>query len=159
MAIAEDTAIDVQRHPKQPPHPPFHPTSFTRAPDSHHQTPATERDGAKTFACLCIQQMLYNHHHLIAHQSSGVAVNPECLDLYQELKLRKKHKYIIFGLNKDKTEIVNLKTETSTDYDVFLADLPEDQCRWAVYDLEFEKEGGGQRNKIVFYQWYILPSL
>jgi len=78
--------------------------------------------------------------------------------LYQELKLRKKHKYIIFGLSEDKTEIVKLKAETSTDYDVFLADLPEDKCRWAVYDFEFQKEDSGQRNKIVFYHWYVLPS-
>ena len=102
--------------------------------------------------------MLYNHHHLITHQSSGVAVNPECLDAFQELKLKKKYKYIIFGLNKDKTEIVSIKADTSKDYDEFLTDLPESECRWAVYDFEFQKEEGGQRNKIVFYSWCVLPS-
>jgi cofilin len=47
------------------------------------------------------------------------------------------------------------KTSTSSDYDEFLADLPEDGCRWAVYDLEFEKEEGGLRQKIIFYHWYV----
>ena len=48
------------------------------------------------------------------------------------------------------------KTSTSTDYDDFIADLPENECRWGVYDLEFQKEDGGQRNKIIFYQWYVV---
>ncbi|KAJ7128213.1 actin depolymerizing factor [Mycena crocata] len=85
--------------------------------------------------------------------SSGVAVNPDCLEQFQQLKLKKKSKYIIFGLNKDNTEIVVLKTSESQNYEDFIADLPEAECRWAVYDLEFEKEGGGIRNKIVFYSW------
>jgi len=85
--------------------------------------------------------------------SSGVAVNSDCLNVFQELKLRKKHKYIIFGLSPDKTEIVSVKTGTSTDYDEFLTDLPENECRWAIYDFAFQKEDGGQRNKIIFYHW------
>ncbi|KAJ7818504.1 actin depolymerizing factor [Mycena olivaceomarginata] len=79
--------------------------------------------------------------------SSGVAPNPECLEKYQELKIGKKHKYI------DNTEIVVLKTSQSNNYEEFIADLPEFECRWAVYDFEFEKEGAGKRNKLVFVSW------
>jgi cofilin len=67
--------------------------------------------------------------------------------------LKHKHRYIIFTLNKDLTEIVVEKTSSAADYDDFIADLPEVECRWAVYDFEFEKEGGGKRNKIVFISW------
>jgi hypothetical protein len=76
--------------------------------------------------------------------------------VFQELKLKKTSKYIIFILNKEKTEIIVEKKSTSKDYDDFIADLPENECRWGVYDLEFEKEEGGRRNKIVFYQWYVI---
>jgi len=31
--------------------------------------------------------------------------------------------------------------------------LPEKECRYAVYDFEFAKEGAGIRNKIVFLSW------
>ncbi|KAH9936568.1 uncharacterized protein B0H18DRAFT_974452 [Fomitopsis serialis] len=82
---------------------------------------------------------------------SGVAVNPECLETYQTLKLGKKIKYIIYTLNKDHTEIVVEKQSESPDYDEFIADLPEAEPRWAVYDFEFEKEGAGKRNKITFF--------
>ncbi|KAF4617659.1 hypothetical protein D9613_006337 [Agrocybe pediades] len=72
------------------------------------------------------------------------------------LKLRKKYKYIVFNMNKDAehikdaTEIVVEKTSTETDYEKFIADFPEDSCRFAIYDFEFEKEGAGKRNKIIF---------
>jgi len=82
-------------------------------------------------------------------------VNDDCLALFQELKLKKKYKYIIFGLNEGKTEIIPLKNSTSVDYEEFLVDLPEKECRWAVYDFEFEKEDAGKRNKIIFYQWCV----
>ncbi|KAG7445856.1 actin depolymerizing factor, partial [Guyanagaster necrorhizus] len=86
-------------------------------------------------------------------QSSGIGVNSECLEKYQELKLGKKTKYIIFALSKEKTEIIVEKTSESTSYDEFVSDLPEAECRWAIYDFEFEKEGAGKRNKICFFSW------
>jgi cofilin len=85
--------------------------------------------------------------------ASGVGVNSECIEAFQTLKLGKKQKYIIFTLNKTNTEIVVQKTSDDQDYDTFLADLPETECRWAIYDFEFEKEGAGKRNKIVFLSW------
>lgn len=85
--------------------------------------------------------------------ASGVGVNADCLTAFQELKLGKKTKYIIFSLNKEKTEIVVEKSSSSSDYEDFVEDLPGVECRWAVYDLEFEKEEGGKRNKLVFVSW------
>ncbi|KAF9525906.1 actin cross-linking [Crepidotus variabilis] len=84
--------------------------------------------------------------------ASGVAVNPECVTAFQDLKLKKKSKYIIFNLNSTMTEIVVHKTGEEKDYEEFLKHLPEAECRWAIYDLEFEKDGG-QRNKLLFISW------
>ncbi|KZT09243.1 actin depolymerizing factor, partial [Laetiporus sulphureus 93-53] len=84
---------------------------------------------------------------------SGVGVGPDCMTAYQSLKLGKKIKYIIFTLNKDNTEIVVEKQSESHNYEDFLADLPENEPRWAIYDFEYEKEGAGKRNKITFFSW------
>jgi len=84
--------------------------------------------------------------------ASGVPVNDNCLSEYQALKLGHKHTYIIYNLSKDLTEIVVEKTSKTSDYDDFLHDLPEAECRWAVYDFEYLKEGG-KRNKLVFFSW------
>ncbi|KDQ62618.1 hypothetical protein JAAARDRAFT_54545 [Jaapia argillacea MUCL 33604] len=86
-------------------------------------------------------------------EASGVAVSSECLSEYQTLKLGKKLKYIIFTLNKDNTEIIVEKTSNSHEYEDFLADLPEGDCRYAVYDYEYELEEGGKRNKLAFVAW------
>ncbi|KAF9468634.1 actin depolymerizing factor [Collybia nuda] len=85
--------------------------------------------------------------------ASGVGVNEKCLEEYQALKLKKTHKYIIFTLSKDSTEIVVEKTSNSQIYDDFISDLPETECKWAIYDFEFEKSEGGKRNKICFVSW------
>ena len=73
---------------------------------------------------------------------------------FNDLKLGKKSKFIIFALNAEKTQIVVDKTSSDDDYESFLAELPEDECKYAVYDFEYEIGGGeGKRTKIVFYTW------
>ncbi|KAK4046713.1 cofilin [Microbotryomycetes sp. JL221] len=85
--------------------------------------------------------------------SSGVAVSPDCSTVFNELKLGKKHKYIIFKISDDNTQIEVEKKSNSASYDDFVNDLPAESCRYAVYDLEYEKGGEGKRNKICFYAW------
>jgi len=87
-------------------------------------------------------------------QASGVQVSDDCLNKFRELKLGKKFKYIIFTLNKDLAEVVVEKTSNVSEYDKFLSDLPEKECRWAVYDFEFETSDG-KRNKLCFISWSV----
>ncbi|ODV85173.1 hypothetical protein CANARDRAFT_28470 [[Candida] arabinofermentans NRRL YB-2248] len=85
---------------------------------------------------------------------SGVAVSDEALKAFNDLKLGKKYKYIIYALNDKKTEIVVDKTSVDGSYDDFLEELPENDCKYAIFDFEYEiGNGEGKRSKIVFYQW------
>jgi len=84
--------------------------------------------------------------------SSGVGVHEDCIKAFQELKLGKKLKYVIYTLSTDNKEIIVEKKSHSSDYDEYLAALPEDDCRWAVYDFEYNTNEG-TRNKILFYAW------
>ncbi|RUS34038.1 hypothetical protein BC938DRAFT_482708 [Jimgerdemannia flammicorona] len=90
--------------------------------------------------------------------SSGVAVNESCLEIYQELKLRKKYKFLLFKLSDDHKEIVLEKAIEQGEYSTFLEHLPKDEPRYAVYDFEYEKPGEGTRNKIVFYACAFLKQ-
>ncbi|KAK9364658.1 hypothetical protein V1509DRAFT_572579 [Lipomyces kononenkoae] len=84
----------------------------------------------------------------------NVAVNNECLTTFHELKLGKTLKFIIFAVNDTKTEIVVVEKSSDDSYDEFLANLPENDCRYAVYDFEYELPGNeGKRSKICFYTW------
>ncbi|KAI3658975.1 hypothetical protein MP638_000319 [Amoeboaphelidium occidentale] len=85
--------------------------------------------------------------------STGVTVNDECLNVYQDLKLKKKWKYIVYKLSDDNKSIEIEKLVEQGDYDQFIADLPKDDCRYAVYDFEYDTNGEGIRNKICFYVW------
>ncbi|KAG8215461.1 hypothetical protein J3R82DRAFT_9078 [Butyriboletus roseoflavus] len=71
--------------------------------------------------------------------ASGVSVADLCITTYQQLKLGKKFKYVIFTLNDTLSQIVVDKTSDASSYDAFVEDLPKDQCRWAVYDFDFRK--------------------
>ncbi|RBR13270.1 uncharacterized protein FIESC28_08236 [Fusarium coffeatum] len=85
--------------------------------------------------------------------ASGVSVNSGCVDTYQALKLKKNHKFIIFNLSHDRTEIVVDQTSESSEWDDFTSSLPENEPRWAVYDFHYEGPDGGARNKLVFVSW------
>jgi cofilin len=86
--------------------------------------------------------------------SSGVAVADECLNVFQDLKLKKKYKYILYKLASDNSCIEVEKTvEEAGSYDDFVRALPVNDCRYAVYDFEYDTGGDGLRNKICFYSW------
>ncbi|KAF8439950.1 putative COF1-cofilin [Boletus edulis BED1] len=84
--------------------------------------------------------------------ASGIQITDECLTTFQELKLGRKFKYILFTLSEDLSKVVVEKTSDVSDYDAFPRDLPKDQCRWAVYDFDFERDGS-KRNKLCFVSW------
>ncbi|TPX61139.1 hypothetical protein SpCBS45565_g07344 [Spizellomyces sp. 'palustris'] len=85
--------------------------------------------------------------------SSGVGVQDSAVEAFQELKLKKKYRYIIYKINDNNTEIVVEKTVESADYEDFVASLPASQCRYCVYDFQYDTAGEGIRNKILFYVW------
>ena len=77
----------------------------------------------------------------------SVTVADESLTAFNDLKLGRKYKFVIFTLNDE-------KTSTEQEYDAFLEKLPENECRYAVYDFEYDIGGGeGKRSKIVFFTW------
>lgn len=84
----------------------------------------------------------------------SVTVADESLTAFNDLKLGRKYKFVIFTLNDEKTQIVIEQTSTEQEYDAFLEKLPENECRYAVYDFEYDIGGGeGKRSKIVFFTW------
>ncbi|KAK2766211.1 hypothetical protein FQN54_007727 [Arachnomyces sp. PD_36] len=93
---------------------------------------------------------------------SGVSINPECITAYNELRVGKGNpKYIIFKIADNRKEIVVEEKSADDNYDNFREKLEgakdskgNPTPRYAVYDVEFELEGGeGRRNKIVFISW------
>ncbi|KAI6148529.1 actin depolymerizing factor [Pisolithus tinctorius] len=84
--------------------------------------------------------------------ASGITASDDCVEKFNKLKQDREHKYIIFYLPPNMRNVEILKTSSDASYDNFLAEFPEKECRWAVYDFEFEKDGA-KRNKICFFSW------
>ena len=74
------------------------------------------------------------------------------MQVYQELRLKKKFRYIIFKINDSNTLVQMESAVEKADYAEFVNALPKDGCRFAVFDLQYETEGG-TRNKIIFFTW------
>jgi cofilin len=87
---------------------------------------------------------------------SGIA--EECILAFQDLNLRKKYKFIIYKLSPDLKQIVVDKMSTSPDYETFLSNLPEYECRYAVCDVDYLDDSGDKRNKICFFTWYVAST-
>ena len=67
---------------------------------------------------------------------------------------------MILGLAADNKSITLLKTgEPSASYADFLAELPADDCRYAVLKFDYDAGTDGARSKIVFFMWYVVSSV
>ncbi|KAL8951807.1 MAG: hypothetical protein Q9222_002223 [Ikaeria aurantiellina] len=95
---------------------------------------------------------------------SGVTVTPDCVTKFNDLKLGKSIKYIIYKLSDDYTQIVVEDSSTDPEWENFQSKIMNAKAsykgkegkgpRYAVYDFQYELEGGeGTRNKIVFIAW------
>jgi len=96
---------------------------------------------------------------------SGVTVSPECISKFNELKLGKSVKYIIYKLSDDYKEVVVEEASEDGDWDNFREKLVTAKSknkmgkegkgpRYAVYDFEYDLASGeGSRSKITFIAW------
>ncbi|KAJ1857118.1 cofilin [Coemansia sp. RSA 1822] len=97
--------------------------------------------------------------------SSGIEVDNLCFDVYNDVKTSKL-KFVIYKISDDKKSVIvdSTSNEPAKDkdgnevaakddlYEEFLSRLPKDEGRFAVYDFDYEIEGG-KRNKLLFYAW------
>jgi hypothetical protein len=61
----------------------------------------------------------------------------ECVEAFNELKLKHTYKFIVFAMDAahSKIEILKKGPKNAT-YDQFLEELPENECRYAIFDYE-----------------------
>lgn len=85
----------------------------------------------------------------------GVAA--QCKSTFLELQRKKVHRYVIFKIDEKKNEVVVEKTgDPAENYDDFTSALPENDCRYAVYDFDYVNSDNCQKSKIFFLAWLAL---
>ncbi|KAK4273046.1 hypothetical protein QN277_021517 [Acacia crassicarpa] len=86
--------------------------------------------------------------------SSGMGVADHSKNTFMELKRKKAYRYVIFKVDEKKREVVVEKTGSpAQNYDDFTASLPENDCRYAIYDFDFVTPENCQKSKIFFIAW------
>ncbi|KAL0926539.1 hypothetical protein M5K25_002778 [Dendrobium thyrsiflorum] len=90
--------------------------------------------------------------------SSGMGVADHCKATFFELQRKKTHRYVVFKIDEKRKEVIVEKTGgTAESFDDFMASLPENDCRYAIYDFDFVTQENCQKSKIFFIAW--SPSL
>ena len=85
-------------------------------------------------------------------------VHPDCVYTFESFKLRRKYKWVIFGIeeNKDGEKIhvvISKETDKKKDVRDFINELPESKCRFAVFDHEYVTDDGRKTDKLFFINW------
>ncbi len=86
-----------------------------------------------------------------------MSVSDDCKQKFMELKRKKTYQYIIFKIDEKLQQITLEKTGApGASYEDFTAQLPENDCRFGIYDFDFTTEDNRQKSKIFFIAWYVI---
>jgi len=86
---------------------------------------------------------------------SGVTVTDEVVSEFQTIKLQKKYSYIQMKISDDHKVIEMEKSVETCSYEDFVKQFPPKDCRYAIFDFDYELGESGQRNELVFFVWYV----
>lgn len=88
-------------------------------------------------------------------QSTGVEVDDEVVNTFQSFKLQQgeKLRYIIYKIENKKTIVIDSKGARDKTYDDFCGELPDDDCRYGLIDLDFTTTDGRPTSKLVLITW------
>ncbi|KAG8374917.1 hypothetical protein BUALT_Bualt10G0045500 [Buddleja alternifolia] len=90
----------------------------------------------------------------MANSASGMSVDDECKLRFLELKAKRNFRFIIFKIEEKIQQVIVEKLgQPAENYDDFAASLPENECRYAVYDFDFTTKENCQKSKIFFIAW------
>jgi cofilin len=109
------------------------------------------RKEIKLLSRHCIAKLILINPEKMA--ATGVSVADAVVMEFNEMKLgRVPARYIIYRIDGPLivTAVVGATTETFAD---FVAKLPEDDCRYAIYDMNFTTTDGRPGNKLVSITW------
>ncbi|KAI8027073.1 Actin-depolymerizing factor 10 [Camellia lanceoleosa] len=81
-------------------------------------------------------------------------VNNECKLKFLELKTKRNYRFIVFKIDEtiQQVKVEKLGSPEET-YEDFTNNLPADECRYAVFDLDFTTNENCQKSKIFFIAW------
>lgn len=85
---------------------------------------------------------------------SGIAVADDAINLFYYMKAKSAYRWAMWGINNNGSEIVIVDVGgKDSNYQQFVEKLPENDCRFAVYDYQVTNSEGRVFQKLVFLSW------
>merc|ERR1712127_996148 len=84
---------------------------------------------------------------------SGVTVADACVDRFNEIKMKKTLKYVVFKIEDRKKIVVDAEGDKDKTYADFVEALPEGEPRYALVDVDYTTDEGVQQNNLCFFFW------
>ncbi|PIN07283.1 Actin depolymerizing factor [Handroanthus impetiginosus] len=86
--------------------------------------------------------------------SCGIVAADDSKNMFLELKRKRLYRYVIFKIDEKKNEVLVEKTGGPAEtYNDFAESLPDNDCRYAVYDFDFVTSDNCQKSKMFFIAW------
>eukprot|EP00525_Craspedostauros_australis_P002619 CAMPEP_0198109818 /NCGR_PEP_ID=MMETSP1442-20131203/1863_1 /TAXON_ID= /ORGANISM="Craspedostauros australis, Strain CCMP3328" /LENGTH=142 /DNA_ID=CAMNT_0043765627 /DNA_START=146 /DNA_END=574 /DNA_ORIENTATION=+ len=88
--------------------------------------------------------------------ATGVVADSEVSDTFQQFKLQAegyKLRYYIYKIENKKTIVIEKSGDRTQTYDDFAAELPENEGRYGLIDLDFTTKDGRPTSKLVLLTW------
>ncbi|XP_047336860.1 actin-depolymerizing factor 7-like [Impatiens glandulifera] len=90
----------------------------------------------------------------MANAASGMAVDDECKLKFMELKTKRTYRYIIYKIEEKLKQVIVEKVGVpDQSYEDFTACLPENECRYTVFDFDFMTPENVPKSRIFFIAW------
>ena len=81
-------------------------------------------------------------------------MHDDCKLKFLELKAKRTYRFIVYKIEeKQKQVIVEKLGEPTESYEDFTKHLPENECRYAVYDFDYFTEENVPKSRIFFIAW------
>ena len=95
-------------------------------------------------------------NHISSPKSTGVQADDEVVTAFNAFKLQQepyKLRYMTYEIKDKKTIVIASQGGRDKSYDDLVEELPENEPRYALIDLEFETDDGRPTSKLVFISW------
>lgn len=85
---------------------------------------------------------------------SGISVDENAVQEYTYMKARKTYLWMTFKINNEGTTVILADTGgPDSSFEDFVAVLPENECRYGVFDCHYEANENRSFDKLVFFNW------
>nr|XP_018675842.1 PREDICTED: actin-depolymerizing factor 5-like isoform X1 [Musa acuminata subsp. malaccensis] len=86
--------------------------------------------------------------------TEGMRVKQECLSSFMEMKWKRVSRYVVYKIDEKTREVMVDKVgRPGEGYDGLAASLPNDDCRYAVFDFDFVSVDNCPKRKMFFITW------